>query len=314
MLSSVNIILLSAVSIFLLPTSTGILCFDGLLSFHKPFRKSSKVFSYSNKSDRMTTTAARMAKSFDNRGVLSRKDARDVYNRFADKDHKIGGKDVDSGYGGPAVTALVEMAEFDKARTVLEYGCGQGKLVELVFSKLQQQQHYDKKLSWRGIDQSPSMIKRILERNLGNVNGTSVNVGCTCTAELLESGDPDNVVIEGSQKYDRFVSTYCLDLLSEEDMYKVLDLAERSLDRQNGKLLLAGITWGYRSSVQTFFMTAIWEILYRVNRKKVGGCRPQLLQPYLESKGWRIDRVVKTLPDGYPWMVSEVISAKPPIR
>lgn len=260
-------------------------------------------------------TAAASATCFDKRGTLSRKDAREVYNRFAEKDDRVGGKDVDSGYGGPAVTALVEMADFEKARKVLEYGCGQGKLVELLFSKLRKQRRRhdgdddDNDLSWRGIDQSPKMIQRFIERN-----GKSADAYGTCTAELLESGDPDGVTLEEPQSYDRFVSTYCLDLLSEEDIYKVLDLAERSLDPQEGRILLAGITWGYRSSVQTFFMTAIWELLYRVNRKKVGGCRPQLLQPYLESRGWRIDRVVRTLPNGYPWMVSEVISAKPPVR
>jgi hypothetical protein len=60
-------------------------------------------------------------------------------------------------------------------------------------------------------------------------------------------------------------------------------------------------------------MTAIWECLYWVRRNKVGGCRPQALQPYLEARGWRIEKVVQTMPDGFPWMVSEVISARPPL-
>ena len=95
-------------------------------------------------------------------------------------------------------------------------------------------------------------------------------------------------------------------------MYKVLDLAEASLHPQDGRLLLSGITWGYRDSVKTFLTTLVWEVFYKVRRKKVGGCRPQLLQPYLESKGWRIEKIVRTLPNGYPHMVSEVILAKPP--
>ena len=245
--------------------------------------------------------------SFDSRTTLSRKDARKVYDKFAEKDYSVGGKDVESGYGGPAVMALLEIAEFDEAHKVLEYGCGQGKLAELVCDR---RRGINGNLSWRGIDQSPKMIRRFLERN-GNGNGDTF-----IAAELLESGDPDDVGIGDLplRSYDRFVSTYCLDLLSEEDVYKVLDLAERSLDPQRGKLLLAGITWGYRSSVPTFFTTAIWEFLYRFHRKTVGGCRPQLLQQYLTSKGWRIDKVVKTFPNGYPWMVSEVISARPPLR
>jgi hypothetical protein len=60
-------------------------------------------------------------------------------------------------------------------------------------------------------------------------------------------------------------------------------------------------------------MTSVWEVLYKVWRQKVGGCRPQKLQPYLKAKGWRIEKVVQTLPNGYPWMASEVIRARPPI-
>lgn len=80
----------------------------------------------------------------------------------------------------------------------------------------------------------------------------------------------------------------CSDLLSESDMYAVLDTAERSLHPDRGVLLLSGITWGYRRSLRTFLMTLVWELLYRFARKTVGGCRPQRLVPYLESRGWRV--------------------------
>ena len=134
-----------------------------------------------------------------------------------------------------------------------------------------------------------------------------------CATELLVGGDPRRVHVE-KRGYDRFVSAYFLDLLSETDMYAVLDLAEECLDPQTGRLLLAGITWGYRrDSMKTAAMTAAWDLMYRFRRKQVGGCRPQRLQPYLEAKGWRIKKVVETMPDGFPWMKSEVVSARPPI-
>ena len=320
-----------------------------------------------NGDDRSTISRTMIqSSSYDNRGTLSRTEAKDVYNRFADKDDTVGGNDAVSGYGGPAIKALLAMAEFDTAhvQSVIEYGCGQGKLVELVFSKLQQQQQQQRdsdtvdttttnnnneinmnnntlSLTWRGIDQSPKMIDKFLKRNNngGRNSNNNNNFGLRyCTGELLESGNPDDVVVRQNNDhryyYDRFVSTYCLDLLSEEDMYKVLDLAETCLDPHHGRLLLAGITWGYpatffpsrragresdddnyrpSSNIQTICMTAIWEMLYTINRKIVGGCRPQYLRPYLESKGWTIERIEYTLPNGYPWMSSEVICARPPV-
>ena len=248
--------------------------------------------------------------SFDSRKTLSRSEARDVYDQFAEEGH-TGGKDADSGYGGPAVSALLQMADFLSAETVLEYGCGQGKLAELVYSSSVLSSDDDDKaaavsstkLKWRGIDQSPKMVNRFRER---------CKLYDDCSVELLVDGDPSDVAVE-NRSIDRFVSTYSLDLLSEDDMYKVLDLAKACLHPERGLLLLAGITWGYKASIRTFAMTAVWELLYKIRRKKVGGCRPQRLVPYLESRGWRIEKVVQTMPDGFPWMVSEVVSARPPL-
>ena len=264
---------------------------------------------------------------FDNRPTLSRPEAVSVYNAFAEVDH-AGGKDAGSGYGGPAISALLEMANFPRLSNncagatcnVVDYGVGQGKLAELVLSDAQQQQH---PIRWRGIDQSPLMVeaaRRRLQQYIGGENGAEDDgeeensSGDNCSIELLESGNPTDIIpsIE-RHSVQRFVSTYCLDLLSEDDMYKVLDVAEHCLDPEEGLLLLAGITWGYKDSIKTCLMTLVWEVLYIIARKKVGGCRPQHLEPYLKAKGWRIVEQRRTMPNGFPWMVSEVIAARPPL-
>ena len=236
-----------------------------------------------------------MSAAPDRRSTLSRAEAVEVYDRFAVTGY-VGGKDASSGYGGPAVAAMLRMADFESATEVLDYGPGAGKLAELVLARCPE-------LRWRGVDQSPQMVESASERLF--------SFGDRARIELLEDGDP-SAVVAAPGSVDRFVSTYCLDLLAEKDMYAVLDLAERSLDQEKGLLLLAGITWGYRDSVRTFFMTLLWEVLYRVWRKKVGGCRPQQLVPYLRSRGWRVEKFERTMPSGFPWMVSEVVSARPP--
>lgn len=255
--------------------------------------------------------------SFDRRAVLSRAEAKEVYDNFAKINHS-GGKDASSGYGGPAVRALIRMAKFENAKIVLEYGCGQGKLAELVIRDLieakshetsSKNSHHANSLNffWRGIDQSPNMVEKFKQRC---VDQFGVDV---CSIENLESGDPSKVeVVEGG--VDRFVSTYCLDLMSEDDMYALLDKAAKCLCKDNGLILLAGITWGYKKSILTALTTAIWETIYLFKRKTVGGCRPQNLVPYLKARGWRIEEVDETLPTGYPWMASEIISARPPLE
>ena len=56
---------------------------------------------------------------FDNRPTLSRSAAVAVYNGFAEVDH-TGGKDVGSGYGGPAISALLDMANFPVFQIILQ--------------------------------------------------------------------------------------------------------------------------------------------------------------------------------------------------
>ena len=231
----------------------------------------------------------------DRRPVLTRAEAKDVYNGFARTGHKTAGRDAAGGYGGPAVQALLAMAALGDARTVLDYGCGQAKLAELALETHSQ-------LTWYGADMSDEMVelaKKRMER-----------FGPRFQIEHIPSGEPSELAGSWSCA-DRFISTYCLDLLSEDDMDDVLDLARRSL-HPTGLLLLSGITWGYRDSMRTCFMTGIWELLYMFRRRVVGGCRPQALEPYLQARGWAVVERARTLPQGFPWMVSEVIAARPP--
>ena len=238
-------------------------------------------------------------RSFDVRRTISRAQAREVYDGFARKGH-IGGRDASGGYGGPAVQALLSMACFAQStQGVFEFGCGQGKLADLVLER-------HPTLRWSSVDQSPEMVA-LARKNLQR-HGEQFRV------DLLPSGNPAEDVRTAPTpgSVDRYVSTYVLDLLSEEDMYAVLSDAERRLDKQRGLLLLAGITWGYRDSIKCCLMTLLWELLYRVVPKTVGGCRPQHLVPYLRAKGWTVVETRRTLPTGFPWMVSEVVAARPP--
>ena len=263
-------------------------------------------------------------RSFDKRPTLSHQDAVDVYNKFAVSGH-IGGKDSseDSGYGGPAVKALVEMAGFGKTscvkgqesiQKVFDYGCGQGKLAEYVLSIMEDVTNNEdlesltgpNSVHWHGVDQSPEMIVKFKERFYSH---TSSKMDASC--EYISNGDAAELLsMIPASSYDRFISTYCLDLLSEEDMYKVLTLAEH-LIHPDGEIILAGITYGWKDSVKTFLMTLGWNLMYRIKPKVVGGCRPQNLIPYMKEMDWEITKVVRTKPQGFPWMMSEIICAKP---
>ena len=121
--------------------------------------------------------------SFDKRAVLSRTEAKEVYDHFATVGH-AGGKDASSGYGGPAVHALLKMAKFETANRIIDYGCGQGKLAEFVLKDIirekketsneeqdQGQKSFVHHVHWHGVDQSPKMIEKFQERCVDQFDG-----------------------------------------------------------------------------------------------------------------------------------------------
>ena len=264
----------------------------------------------------VSLTFSQKFKSFDKRRAISHSEAKSIYNEYAQQSDHFAGNDATSGYGGPAVQALMKMADIgvdpqttdsDSVQQILDYGCGRGKLAEHVFQSLPNEAQ---KIHWHGVDQSPLMIEKFQERMNRYENDQFHS-----TSHFMEDGNPLSMIsILPGKHYDRFVSTYCLDLLSEEDMYSVLALAEHCLHPTKGILLLAGITYGYKDSFSTFWTTLTWELMYRIRPAKVGGCRPQCLLPYLKEKGWIIETIERTKPTGYPWMMSEVISARPPLQ
>jgi len=265
-------------------------------------------------------------KSFDKRATISHAQAKSIYNKFALEGH-IGGNDASSNYGGPAVKALVSMAAFasdednelrqgmeqTQPLNVFDFGCGQGKLAEHIISTMPTGLT-KRKIFWHGVDQSPEMITKFQQRMAIVKKNVKKDTLFNFSSYLMkESGDPQQLFdITPRKHYHRFVSTYCLDLLSETDIYSVLDLAEHCLHPTEGKLLLAGITFGYKDSIRTFCTTLLWEITYKLRPRIVGGCRPQILSQYLDERGWKIEKLERTMPVGFPWMSSEVICARPP--
>ena len=66
-----------------------------------------------------------------------------------------------------------------------------------------------------------------------------------CNVEVINNGDPRKLVHSYKAKSNhQFVSMYCLDLLSRNDMYGVLDFAKQYFDKEQGILLRSIITRG----------------------------------------------------------------------
>jgi len=86
--------------------------------------------------------------------------------------------------------------------------------------------------------------------------------------------------------FDRFISTYVVDLLSDSEALKLIEEARRVL-RPDGLLCLVSITPG-----TTWFskiIMGIWQSINRLSPLLTGGCKPVRLLEYIPEDNWGID-------------------------
>jgi SAM-dependent methyltransferase len=187
-----------------------------------------------------------------------------------------------------ALESLIERAAFERASAVMEFGCGTGHLAaKLLRERLPGHAVY------LGVDVSPRMV----------------TLACGAVAPWRERAriqqvDGSMTLPAATGAFDRFVSTYVLDLLSPDDTRQLLAEAHRVL-RPGGLLALASLTAG-RSPVSRALSSA-WLRVWRLDPALMGGCRPVRLAPALPDDSWRV-RARVTVTDLV--LASEVVVAE----
>jgi len=195
--------------------------------------------------------------------LLSHDEARRFYDRFGAK------QDAQAFYERPALERLIAELRLPAARAVVEFGCGTGRLAaELLGTQLPPTCRY------LGLDVSTTMVE--LARARVAPFGTRAEIRQTEGAPRIDAPD-------GS--FDRFLSTYVLDLLPEAEIRMLLDEAQRVL-APGGLLGVAGLTHGGRGLPGV--VSWLWERVHRLRPALVGGCRPIALEAFLSGRGWKV--------------------------
>jgi len=215
--------------------------------------------------------------------MLSRAEAKVFYDRFGAK------QDSQAWYEDPAINELLLHAGFDQADSICEFGCGTGRLaIRLFEEKLPVAARY---FGW---DLSATMVRLARER--------LSSLGDRASVELTQG---DVTLPVPAQSFDRFVSTYVLDLLPADEIAASLAEAHRVL-RAGGKLCLVGLTRGQQGCGR--WVSAVWDRLHKLRPSLVGGCRPIELVRHLDPKQWAIQH--RTIVTAY-CVASEVLVAVP---
>jgi ubiquinone/menaquinone biosynthesis C-methylase UbiE len=194
--------------------------------------------------------------------TLSPREARAFYDRFGSK------QDLQRFYEDPAIDVLLRHSAFETASAVVELGCGTGRLAERLL-----RQRLSPQATYVGLDISRTMIELARNRLRPWADRTKV--------ELTE-GSPTLPL--NDRTCDRFLSTYVLDLLSEEDIGTALREARRVLI-PGGRLCLAGLTFGQTPASR--LLCRLWTAVHSMRPQLVGGCRPLRLEAFTGAD-WRV--------------------------
>ena len=119
-------------------------------------------------------------------------------------------------------------------------------------------------------------------------------------------GEPHIEAAPGS--FDRFICTYVLDLLSENDIRAILGDVHRIL-APDGLLGLASLTNG--PTPASWLISTTWRSLHTISPWLVGGCRPIVIERFLPQSEWVIEYAHVVTRFGVP---TEIVVAKPAPR
>jgi ubiquinone/menaquinone biosynthesis C-methylase UbiE len=130
----------------------------------------------------------------DNQGaaMFSPEQARRFYDRFGKK------QDSQSFYENPALDKLIQIAEFENARAIVEFGYGTGRFALRLFDDC-----LSNKTAYHGFDISTTMVDLAKQRLVQYKGRASVTLTSGSATVPLEDGS-----------CDRFISNYVLDLLT----------------------------------------------------------------------------------------------------
>jgi len=195
--------------------------------------------------------------------TLSHEEARRFYDRFGAR------QDSQAFYERPALERMLAHLALGEARAVVEFGCGTGRLAAELLAR-----HLGPECRYLGLDVSRTMVG--LARARIAPFGARAEIRQTDGAPRIDAPD-------GS--FDRFVSSYVLDLLPADEIRSLLEEAQRVL-APGGRLGVASLTRGQSGVARA--ATWVWERIHRLRPALLGGCRPIEVAALLQEPAWKL--------------------------
>ena len=162
-----------------------------------------------------------------------------------------------------ARSRALELAEIKNGQKIIEVAVGTG----LAFYEIVKRNPDGTNI---GIDLSPGMLKKA-EKRLRRLSGANFELR-KASAFSLEVGNA---------QFDVLVNNYMFDLIPFDQMDAVLSEFKRVL-KKGGKLILVNMTSGEK------FGSGIYDLIYRVSPRLMGGCRGIRFSEKLKEQGFNV--------------------------
>lgn len=182
-------------------------------------------------------------------------------------------QDDESWYEDPAFDDLTAMCGFEQAASVVEIGCGTGRLAHRLLER-----NLPSDAAYLGLDLSAEMVALTAVR-IAPFGGRARVLHCDAVEGLPL---PDHSV-------QRCLVTFVFDLLSPLEAHALLQEARRVLT-PGGLLCAASLDHG--RSLPQRLRSLGWGLVHRFAPLRVGGCRPVSL-PELFCDGWSVEEYVR---------------------
>lgn len=199
----------------------------------------------------------------DKRRTLTVSEAEKYYDWFGIR------QDSQGFYEDPVLNDVIVHAGFQEAGSIFEFGCGTGKFAERLL-----EQYLPASAIYLGCDVSSVMVGLAVKRLSKYPE----------RAKVLRTDGTVSFPLPGNS-VDRVICSYVLDLLPDEDIRAFFAEAYRVLI-PGGRVCLASLTKGV--TLLSRIVSWLWMAVFRMRPALVGGCRPVLLDDYVDRDCWEL--------------------------
>lgn len=195
-----------------------------------------------------------------------------------------------------AMKDMITQCDFQVGDNIVEIGTGSGFLADKIIHQLNElikksteKESEEKRSSlYFGIDVSSTMYEKASKQVKSHFISHQLDSRLTKVQMNLVSNSLEFTKQNISFPVDKFILTYVMDLMPQEDLQQFVNVFHSKLRSKSSKVCVVNLTYGFTPLSR--IITNLWQVLYvTLGSHVVGGCRPlNILEYFNEQTGFQV--------------------------